>query len=97
MIEIEGLSGLDVALDRLVDQGRAKAYGALKRAGTAVAKDAQRQGSRLHGPLFVRPKVKTPDGNTVVVGYGSVRPQTRAKVAKMLSVAKGRNWPKALR
>ena len=97
MIEIAGLAALDVALDRLVDTGRARGYTSLKRAATAVAKDAQKQGGRLHGPLHVRPKVATPDDGTVTVGYASVRPQTRAVVAKMLATAKARNWPKALK
>ena len=86
-----------MALERFVDQARAKSYSALKRAGQAVAKDAQKQGSQLHGPLFVRPKVATPDSDTVTVGYGAVRPQTRRKVAKMLETAKNRNWPRSLR
>lgn len=90
-------AALDVALEKFLDTGRAKAYSALKRAGTAVAKDAQKQGSQLHGPLHVRPKVKTPSGDVVTVGYANVRPQTRAKAAKMLQNAKGRHWPKAIR
>ena len=95
---MKGLAGVEAALERFTDEGRAKAYRGLYKAGRSIAKDAQTLGRTvLHGPMHAKPIVREAGSDAVSVSLGNVRPQTRAVAAKLLKVSKRTNWPKALR
>ena len=58
MIELRNLHGVEVAIEKLADHGRATSYRALYKAGHAVACKAWEMNQALHGPLHALPTVR---------------------------------------
>ena len=96
MIELRNLHGVEVALERFTDHGRATAYRSLYVAGRSVACKAWEMNVALHGPLHALPTVRGAGPDAVAVGHPRIRPQTRAIVRKHLNLAKRAVWPQAL-
>ena len=96
MIELGNLHGVEVAIEKLADHGRATSYRALYKAGHAVACKAWEMNQALHGPLHALPTVRGAGPDAVAVGHPRIRPQTRAVVRKHLELAKRAMWPQAL-